>query len=54
MITKQDIDNMTPEELEEFKHEASMAIAKKFAAIFIFKVGMGIALRRLAKKLGES
>lgn len=51
MITKQDLDNMSPEELRAFKHEASLGIVKNFAMIFLFKVGVAIALRQIAKKL---
>lgn len=51
MITKQEIDNMSPEELEAFKRQATRAIAKKFAMIALFKIGTSIALRQLAKKM---
>lgn len=51
MITKQEIDNMSPEELEAFKREASITIAKRFALFFLFKLGMSFALRAWVKKL---
>lgn len=53
MITKQDIDNMTPEELEELKRRAARAIIKRFAMIFLFKLTVSIALHRWAKRLKE-
>lgn len=53
-LTKQDIDNMTPEELEELKRQASIAIVKRFLAIFLFKLAVGFLLRRWAKKLEDA
>lgn len=53
MITKQDVDNMSPEELEELKREASVALAKKFAALVLFKVSMHLAIRQLSKRWGR-
>lgn len=53
-ITKQDTDNMTPEELEELKRQASIAIVKRFVAIFIFKVVINALISRWARKLRDS
>lgn len=53
MITKQEIDNMSPEELEAFKRKASVAIVKRFAAIFLFKLGVSFALRSWSRRLKE-
>lgn len=50
MITKQEIDNMTPEELEAFKKRASVGIAKKFMTLFLIKVGTQIILRQIMKR----
>lgn len=54
MITKQEIDNMTPEELEAFKRQASVAIVKRMGMMFLFKLGMHLAIRQLAKKFREN
>jgi hypothetical protein len=50
-VTFQDIENMSPEELEAFKREASRAVLRRFAAIFAFKLGVSMVLRRWARKL---
>jgi hypothetical protein len=50
-VTFQDIENMSPEELEAFKHEASRAVLRRFAAIFAFKLGVSFMLRRLSRRL---
>lgn len=53
MITKQEIDNMSPEELEAFKRKAAVGVVKKFAALFLVKVAINIALQRWSKRLKE-
>jgi hypothetical protein len=50
-VTFQDIENMSPEELEAFKREANRAILRRFAAIFALKLGVSMVLRRWARKL---
>lgn len=53
-LTYRDIENMSPEELEELKRQASIAIVKRLVAIFLFKLAVGFLLRRWARKLEES
>jgi hypothetical protein len=52
-VTFQDIENMSPEELEAFKRETSRAVLRRFAAIFAFKLGVSMVLRRWAKNLNS-
>lgn len=53
-LTKQDFDNMTPEEREELSRQASIAIVKRLVAIFIFKVVINVLISRWARKLRDS
>lgn len=53
MITKAEIDAMSPEELDEFRREASIAVVKRMVWMLAFKIALHIFIRRLTKRLAE-
>lgn len=50
-VTIQDVNAMSPEELEEFKRQASIAILKRMASFVILKFALYMLINRLAKRM---
>jgi len=53
-VTINDLNNMTPEELEAYKQEAARRIFRRFVMLFLLKVGLNLLIARWTRKLRDS
>jgi len=51
IYTAQEIQAASPEQLEAMRRDLAQRLALRFVGLFLFKVGVGLALRRWSKKL---
>jgi len=51
IYTIQEIQDASPEQLEVMRRDLARGFVLKFGGLFLFKVGVGLALRHWSKKL---
>jgi hypothetical protein len=52
-ITIEEINEMSPEELEAYKLEAARLLVRRFAMLMLFNVGTTILIHRWARRLRD-